>query len=89
MALDRPLDAELPWAINREQAIYAQLAFNGLLLDIHSVLTFPWFSEKLCSREHPEFRNQMVISSEIVAEASRSIILSTVHLPIDCSSPVL
>jgi hypothetical protein len=69
----------LPRGLQTTHAIYLHYSYFGSLIGIHSIFTYPW-SEMLGRDRSPSLRDQINASSEIVAEASRGIILMTRYI---------
>lgn len=79
--------SELPPNLNVYHAIYLHYSYWGSLISLHSTFTYPWSG--MFSRDQSQsFRNQVRLSTEIVAETSRNIILATRYIHHDAGSPV-
>ncbi|KAH8812891.1 fungal-specific transcription factor domain-containing protein [Xylogone sp. PMI_703] len=67
---------KLPSGFEMIHVLYLHFSYYGSLIGIHSIFTYPW-SGMLGRDKSPAIRDQINTSIEIVAEASRSIILMT------------
>jgi hypothetical protein len=79
----------LPLGTSLDYVLYLQFAYYGSLVATHSVFFYPW---NLCRfgslSQSTVLASQVVSSSEVVAEASRNIILTTKQVNANASSPV-
>ena len=72
-----------------DYVLYLQFAYYGSLIATHSVFFYPWnLSRFSVSSQNTLLANQVALSSEVVAEASRNIILKTKQIQADASSPI-
>lgn len=69
----------LPTNFQLVHVIYLHYSYFGSLISIHSIFTYPW-SVMLDRDKSPQLREQLNLSTEIVADASRSIILMTKYI---------
>ncbi|TVY34894.1 putative transcriptional regulatory protein [Lachnellula occidentalis] len=68
--------------------LYLHYAFFGSLISLHSTVTYPW-SDMFGRDGNLAFRNQVDTSTQIVADASRNIILATKYInDIHASTPL-
>ncbi len=58
------------------QILYAHFSIWGTLMAVHAHFFYPWLSSRLGSDASPETRTQINLSSGMVAEAARKIILA-------------
>lgn len=65
--------------------LFLQHCYNGSLCLLHSAITHPWRSSHI---HGAEYMKQVHESSQIVAEASRAIVLNCQKFAIDASSPI-
>ncbi|TVY30806.1 putative transcriptional regulatory protein [Lachnellula hyalina] len=80
--------SEIPPNLDTVHVIYLHYAFFGSLIAIHSTVTYPW-SDMFGRDENLTFRNQVDISTQIVADASRNIILAAKYInDINASTPL-
>jgi hypothetical protein len=79
---------ELPQNIHLYHVMYLRYAYFGSVSAIHSIFTYPWNSAVFGIDQTPVLRNQISLSTKIVVEAARSIILATKYIDIDASSPI-
>ena len=71
--------AEFPPKLHIYHVIYLHYSYYGSLMAIHSIFTYPWSG--MFGRDRAlALRNQVKISTKIVAEASRNIILATKYI---------
>lgn len=71
--------SEIPEKLHVYNLIYLHYAYFGSLIAIHSIFTYPWTGMFGRSRT-AGLLNQVKISTEIVAESSRNIILATKYI---------
>jgi hypothetical protein len=89
MPLEASIDpSSLPKGINLNQALYLQYLYFHIATEIHIALTYPWPQAEQSLNQDAILRDQSQTSSNIVANASRAIIIATKHLQIDVNSPV-
>jgi hypothetical protein len=67
--------------------MYLHDAYYGSLMAIHTIFSYPWISAFFGTIKTPDFRNQVVSSTDALAESARNIILTTRHIEIDGASP--
>ncbi|TVY54622.1 putative transcriptional regulatory protein [Lachnellula cervina] len=80
--------SEIPPNLDTVHVIYLHYAFFGSLISIHSTVTYPW-SDMSGRNGNMALRNQVDISTQIVADASRNIILATKYInDIHASTPL-
>lgn len=78
----------LPLGTSLDYVLYLQYAYYGSLIATHSVFFYPWNLSRFgISAQSIALANQVALSSEVVAEASRNIILTTKQIQADASSP--
>ena len=68
-------------------SVYLQFCYYGSLIAIHTCICYPWLRP---GEEHslsPAIQTQRQESTEIVAKASRHIIMATQQLQINAASP--
>ena len=67
----------IPRGLRAEHLIYLHLSSYGNMAAIHPILSHPWnlSDAQLSNQEDTAVRNQIVASSDALAEASRNIIL--------------
>jgi hypothetical protein len=79
----------LPLGTSLDYVLYLQFAYYGSLIAAHSVFFYPWNLSRFgVSSQSTVLANQVALSSEVVAEASRNIILRTKQINADASSPI-
>ncbi len=68
-------------------ALYIRFNYYGSLTAINTIFFFPWISA-ICgiSPQSPELRDQIVLSTKIVADAARNIIRATKFIQVDAAS---
>jgi hypothetical protein len=68
--------------------IYLHFAYYGSLTAIHTIFFYPWISA-ICGVDprNATLCEQMAVSTNIVADAARSIIQTTRHMRVDAASP--
>jgi hypothetical protein len=79
---------ELPQGVHLYHVMYIRYAYFGSVMAIHSIFTYPWNSAVFGTDQTPALHNQISLSTNIVIEAARSIILDTKYIDIDASSPI-
>ena len=62
-------------------------AFNGSLAAIHQVFAYPWIAELIGNEKTRLVADQIARSTEIVAQAARSMILIAKHVKVQPSTP--
>jgi hypothetical protein len=80
--------SSIPEGLHLQHILYLRYAYYGSLLAIHTIFTYPWTGAIIRTDSSTAFRDQVVLSTKAVVEASRNIILTTKHIDIDASSPV-
>jgi hypothetical protein len=55
---------------------------------IHSIFTYPWNSAVFGANQSSALHSQISLSTNIVVEAARSIIIATKYVDVDASSPI-
>ncbi|GKZ38319.1 hypothetical protein AbraIFM66950_010449 [Aspergillus brasiliensis] len=84
---DKPISHDdLPRSIHPYHALYLRYAYFGSVMAIHSIFTFPW-NNSLFDERFPALQEQISLSSYIVVNAARSIILTIPCAQIDASTP--
>ena len=78
---------ERPHGIRNGHIIYLHYAYYGSLMAIHTIFTYPWISAALGIEQSLEFQSQIFVSTNAVAEAARSILMTTRDLEIDAGLP--
>ena len=78
---------ELPQNVHPYHVMYMRYAYFGSVMAIHSIFTYPWNRAVFGTDQTPGLRNQASLSTNIVVEAARNIILATKYVDIDASSP--
>jgi len=78
---------EIPQSLHVAHLVFLHYSYFGSLIAIHSTFTYPWSS--ILGRERNEaLRKQVKVSTGVVAEASRNIILATKYInDIHASTP--
>ncbi|CZR52471.1 uncharacterized protein PAC_02348 [Phialocephala subalpina] len=71
--------SELPANLTMMHVLYLHYAYFGSLIAVHSTFTYPW-SGMFGRDQSASLRNQINISTTIIAEASRNIILATKYM---------
>jgi hypothetical protein len=74
-------------AKNNINFTYIHFAYYGSLTAIHTVFTYPWITAMFEPDPAPAIREQISISTSIVAEAARNVILTTRYIDMDAASP--
>lgn len=81
--------SNLPVGMKMDHVLYLHYSYFGSLIGIHSTFTYPWSGIMFGRGRTKVLSNQVAISIEIVAEASRNIILATKYInDIYSSTPV-
>ncbi|OJJ68239.1 hypothetical protein ASPBRDRAFT_321459 [Aspergillus brasiliensis CBS 101740] len=84
---DKPISHdELPRSVHPYHALYLRYAYFGSVMAIHSIFTLPW-NNSLFDESLPALQEQISLSSYIVVNAARSIILTIPCAQIDASTP--
>jgi hypothetical protein len=65
--------------------MYIQYAYYGSLMAIHTIFTYPWITAVF--PPDPSLHEQVLASTDAVAEAARNIILATKNMEVDAASP--
>lgn len=73
--------------IHTSHLTYLHLSYHGSLAAIHSVLAYPWDVAGLESGSDLDLQPQIETSAQVLAEAARSIILTTKYLHISAAAP--
>lgn len=79
--------AELPRNVQVLHVIRVRFLYCGSLMAIHTVFAYPWISAMFGNNQSQALRNQIVVSSNSVAEAARSLILAVKYVSIDAATP--
>ena len=69
------------------QIVHLNYAYYGSLMAIHTIFSYPWISDIFGIDQSPAFRNQVSVSSSIVADAARNIILKARYVEINAALP--
>ncbi|CAI7606784.1 unnamed protein product [Penicillium viridicatum] len=77
-----------PQNINMYHVMYLRYAYFGSIMAIHSILTHPWNTSLFGSDQTAALRNRISISSHVVVNAARAIILDTDAIHVDASTPI-
>ncbi|CAI7612375.1 unnamed protein product [Penicillium glandicola] len=77
-----------PPNINMYHVMYLRYAYFGSIMAIHSIFTHPWNSALFGFGQTTALRNCISISSHVVVNAARSIILDTDTIHVDVSTPI-
>jgi hypothetical protein len=73
---------------HRNQALYLHFSIYGSLLAVHSQLFYPWLSSRLLGHDRDAMMaTQVEVSSSIVAEAARKILIALRTLTTDAATP--
>lgn len=86
---DQPIKlSELMSARALNCALYVRFNYYGSLTAINTIFFFPWISA-ICgiSPQTAELRDQIVLSTKIVADAARNIIRAKKFIQVDAASP--
>ena len=67
--------------------IYLRYAYYGSLTAMNTIFAYPWISVIIGIVESPAFRNQVALSTDVVAQAARNIILTARYIDINVNSP--
>lgn len=90
MCLDGALDAsELPAGLTLREAQSLQAHYFCLVLDVNTPLTYPWSGISTYLADNAAAACQVEASRNEVAHASRSAILATRQVQIDCNCSAL
>jgi hypothetical protein len=73
---------------NMYHVMYLRCAYYGSIIAIHSILTHPWNSSLFGSGQSSALQDRISISSHLVVNAARSIILDTDAIHITASTPI-
>ena len=65
--------------------MYIQYAYYGSLMAIHTIFVYPWITAVF--PPDPALHEQILASTDTVAEAARNIILATKNMEVDAASP--
>ncbi|PQE06909.1 Fungal specific transcription factor domain-containing protein [Rutstroemia sp. NJR-2017a BBW] len=77
-----------PQNINEYHVMYLRYAYYGSIIAIHSILTHPWNSSLFGSGQSSALQDRISISSHLVVNAARGIILDTDAIHITASTPI-
>ncbi|KAH7385829.1 fungal-specific transcription factor domain-containing protein [Pyrenochaeta sp. MPI-SDFR-AT-0127] len=84
-----PLKPEsLPYGIRAEHLIYTYLSYHGSMAAIHSTFGHPWNLNQSLEHQNDIVKAQIASSNEVLADASRNIILITRSISVDAVAPV-
>lgn len=67
--------------------LFLQHCYHGSLCVLHSAITQPWMNKRLQQTQSAEFTKQVQKSSQVIADASRAIVLNSQKFSIDASTP--
>lgn len=81
--------SDFPESMDFVHVLYHHYAFWGSLVTIHSILVHPWNAPEIKTKpiELLDFRKHSRDSMTKVVEASRAMVRSLRHVPIDICSP--
>ncbi|KAJ3547726.1 hypothetical protein NM208_g1363 [Fusarium decemcellulare] len=79
---------ELPPGVQVFHVLYFHFSYYVLLIAIHGVFCYPWNRPDLQNSKKPGIHAQIQRSTEVVADASRQIILAVQRVEIHASLPV-
>jgi hypothetical protein len=79
---------ELPPNVHLYHVMYIRYAYFGSVMAIHSIFTYPWNSAVFGANQSSALHSQISLSTNIVVEAARSIIIATKYVDVDASSPI-
>lgn len=78
-----------PLKANLQQMLALRFLFNGLTFEIHTRLSYPWFSGVSSAQDDPKYNFQIVRSRTKVLDTCRNTILLLRHIDLDASTPLL
>jgi hypothetical protein len=85
---DRPVSHDqFTQNVHPYHALYLRYAYFGSVIAIHSIITLPWNNAVFGDESLPVLHEQISLSSYVVVDAARSIILSLNCAQIDASTP--
>lgn len=85
---DAPLRFDqLPPNIHIYYKMYLRYSYFGNVMAIHSIFTYPWNTAVFGTDQSPALRTQISMSTHLVVEAARKIIIDTNYIQIDASTP--
>ncbi|KAL3249815.1 hypothetical protein ABHI18_011498 [Aspergillus niger] len=85
---DKPISHDqFPRSLHPYHALYLRYSYFGSVMAIHSIFTLPWNNAIFGDGSIPVLHKQISLSSYIVVNAARSIILTLNCAQIDASTP--
>lgn len=78
----------LPPGILSDHKLLVHFSYYGTLAAIHSVLSCPWNLPRAETDRDPTVVNQIELSTQVVAGASRNSILATRSIKLDAAAPI-
>ena len=79
--------AELPRNVQVLHVVKIRYLYYGSLIAIHPIFAYPWINAMFGNVQTQALRNQISISSTVVAEAAKNLILAVKYIRIDAASP--
>ena len=79
---------ELPRGVHLYHVMYIRYTYFGSVMAIHAIFMYPWNSAVFGTGQTRLLHNQVLLSTTIVVQAARSIILDTTYIDINASSPI-
>lgn len=79
--------AELPRNVQVLHVVKVRFLYCGSLMAIHTIFAYPWISAMFGNSQNQALGNQILISSNSIAEAARSLILAVRYINIDAATP--
>ncbi|EXJ71827.1 uncharacterized protein A1O5_04328 [Cladophialophora psammophila CBS 110553] len=79
---------DLPPNTHLFHVIYLHFSYYGSLITIHTAFCYPWSRPSTGDNRGPNLQAQRQQSLEVVADASRKIIVATQRLEVSAASPV-
>ncbi|KAF4453500.1 Transcription factor [Fusarium albosuccineum] len=94
--IERAVDLESPVElcqrsreITLQQAIYLRMAYYITVLDVHTPLTYPWSQRLSNIAGNPDLHFQVQVSSDIVVQTARKLVMTTQFVRLDASTSIL
>ncbi|OAL46312.1 hypothetical protein IQ07DRAFT_546322 [Pyrenochaeta sp. DS3sAY3a] len=81
------LRAQTPLGLHVNHLMYVELAYHGVLAIVHCIIGHPWNINSPSDQTDTVLQDQISLSNNRMAEASRSIILLTRSIVIDSTAP--
>jgi hypothetical protein len=81
------LRAQAPLGLHVNHLMYIELSYHGALAIVHCLIGHPWNISPPLDQTDTVLQDQISLSNDRMAEASRSIILLSKSIVIDATAP--